>query len=68
VPELAGKKFAAIDFDKPQAIMIESIGAYPVSVSLTNLGSMFNNGSVDTIGAPAIAYDALKLYSSRRYV
>ncbi len=48
--------------------MIESIGAYPVSVSLTNLGSMFNNGSVDTIGAPAIAYDALKLYSSRRYV
>ena len=42
--------------------MIESVGASPVSVSLTNFGSMFNNGSVDIIGAPAIAYDALELY------
>ncbi len=62
VGELAGKKFAAMDFDKAQAIMIESVGASPVSVSLTNFGSMFNNGSVDIIGAPAIAYDALELY------
>ena len=62
VGELAGKKFAAMDFDKAQAIMIESVGASPVSVSLTNFGSMFNNGSVDIIGAPAVAYDALELY------
>ncbi|MAR90001.1 MAG: hypothetical protein CML06_03845 [Pseudomonadales bacterium] len=62
VGELAGKKFAAMDFDKAQAIMIESVGASPVSVSLTNFGSMFNNGSVDIIGAPAVAYEALELY------
>lgn len=62
VAELAGKKFAAMDFDKAQAIMIESVGASPVSVSLTNFGSMFNNGSVDIIGAPAVAYNALELY------
>jgi hypothetical protein len=62
VAELAGKKFAAMDFDKAQAIMIESVGASPVSASLTNFGSMFNNGSVDIIGAPALAYNALELY------
>ncbi|RLU00252.1 putative solute-binding protein [Ketobacter sp.] len=62
VAELAGKKMAAMDFDKAQAIMIESVGASPVSVSLTNFGSMFNNGSVDIIAAPAVAYNALELY------
>ena len=62
VAELAGKKFAAMDFDKAQAIMIESVGASPVSASITNFGSLFNNGTVDIIGAPAVAYDALELY------
>lgn len=62
VGELAGKKMAAMDFDKAQAIMIESVGASPVSASITNFGSLFNNGTVDIIGAPAIAYDALELY------
>ena len=62
VAELAGKKFAALDFDPAQAIMIESVGASPVSASITNFGSLFNNGTVDIIGAPAVAYDALELY------
>lgn len=62
VGELAGKKFAVLDFDKTQAIMVESVGASPVTASITNFGSMFNNGSVDIIGAPAVAYDALELY------
>jgi len=62
VGELAGKKFAVLDFDKTQAIMVESIGASPVTASITNFGSLFNNGTVDVIGAPAVAYDALELY------
>ena len=62
VAEMAGKRVAALDFDKAQAIMIESVGASPVSASITNFGSLFNNGSVDIIGAPAIAYNALELY------
>lgn len=62
VGELAGKKFAVLDFDKTQAIMVESIGGSPVTASITNFGSMFNNGSVDIIAAPAVAYDALELY------
>ena len=62
VGELAGKKMAVLDFDKTQAIMAESVGMSPVTASITNFGSMFNNGSVDIIGAPAVAYDALELY------
>ena len=62
VGELAGKKIAVLDFDKTQALMAESVGMSPVSASITNFGSMFNNGSVDIIGAPAVAYDALELY------
>ena len=62
VGELAGKKFAVLDFDKTQAIMVESIGGSPVTASITNFGSLFNNGTVDVIGAPAVAYDALELY------
>ncbi|HVL00397.1 MAG TPA: putative solute-binding protein [Dongiaceae bacterium] len=62
VGELAGKKFAVLDFDKTQAIMVESIGGSPITASITNFGSLFNNGTVDIIGAPAVAYDALELY------
>lgn len=62
VADLAGKKVAVLDFDKTQAIMVESIGASPITASITNFGSLFNNGTVDVIGAPAVAYDALELY------
>ncbi|MCG8672009.1 MAG: DUF6091 family protein [Pseudomonadales bacterium] len=62
VGELSGKKIAVLEFDKSQSVMVESIGASPVSVSIANVGPMFNNGSVDIIAAPAIAYEALELY------
>ena len=62
VGELSGKKIAVLEFDKSQSIMVESVGASPVSVSIANLGPMFNNGSVDIIAAPTVAYEALELY------
>lgn len=62
VGELSGKKIAVLEFDKSQSVMVESIGASPVSVSIANVGPMFNNGSVDIIAAPSLAYEALELY------
>lgn len=62
VNELSGKKIAVLDFDKSQAIMVESIGASPVTATIANFGSMFNNGAVDVIGAPAVAFQPLELY------
>ena len=62
VEALAGKRIAAFDHDKAQAAMIQRIGAQPVSADVTNFGTKFNNGSVDMIAAPALAYKPLELY------
>lgn len=62
VEALAGKRIAAFDYDKSQATMIQKIGATPVSVDLTSIGPRFNNGMVDMIALPAIAYKPLELY------
>lgn len=62
VEALAGRKIAAFDHDKAQALMIQRIGAQPVAADITNFASKFNNGVVDMIGAPALAYKPLELY------
>lgn len=62
VGELSGKKIGILSFDKAQSVMVEIVGASPVSVSIANMGPMFNNGSVDIIPAPTVAYEALELY------
>lgn len=62
VEALAGKKIAAFDYDKAQAVMIQKIGAQPVSADVSNFSTKFNNGSVDFVAAPALAYKPLELY------
>jgi hypothetical protein len=62
VEALAGKKIAAFDYDKAQAVMIQRIGAQPISADITNFSTKFNNGSVDMIAAPTLAYKPLELY------
>lgn len=61
VEALAGKRLAALDHDKAQAAMIQRIGAQPVSSDVTNFSTKFNNGSVDFVAAPTIAYKPLEL-------
>ncbi len=58
----SGKKIVALDYDKAQAKLIQKIGAQPVSADITNFGPKFNNGSVDIIAAPAVAYRPLELF------
>jgi hypothetical protein len=62
VEALAGKRIAAFDYDKAQAVMIQRIGAIPVSADVTNLHTKFNNGLVDMIAVPTLAYKPLELY------
>ncbi len=62
VEALAGKKIASFDYDKAQAVMIQRIGAQPISADVTNFSTKFNNGSVDMIAAPSLAYKPLELY------
>lgn len=62
VEACAGIKIAAFDYDKAQAEMIRKIGAQPVSADIANFAAKFNNGSVDMISAPAMAYKPMELY------
>ena len=62
VEKAAGKKIAVLDFDKAQAKIVQKLGAQPVSSDITNFAGKFNNGQVDIIGAPAVAFRPLELY------
>lgn len=57
----SGKRVAAFDYDKAQAQLIQRVGARPVAADVTNFGTMFNNGNVDVVMAPSIAYKPLEL-------
>ena len=58
----AGKKIAVLDYDKAQAKLVQKVGAQPVSADVTTFGGKFNNGQVDIIAAPAIAFKPLELH------
>ncbi|WP_428357239.1 putative solute-binding protein [Methyloprofundus sp.] len=62
VGELAGKRIAILDSDPTQVEMVNFIGGSPVSTSIANMYSKFNNGSVDITYGPAIVYEAMELY------
>jgi prolyl-tRNA editing enzyme YbaK/EbsC (Cys-tRNA(Pro) deacylase) len=58
----SGKRVASFDHDKAQAQLIQRVGARPVAADIMNFGTMFNNGNVDVIMAPSIAYKPLELH------
>ncbi|MFT3857079.1 MAG: DUF6091 family protein [Aquabacterium sp.] len=62
VEAAAGKRIAALDVDKVQAMIISRLGAQPVASDITNFATKFNNGLVDVIFAPALAYKPLELH------
>lgn len=62
IEKIAGKKIAVLDWDPAQAKMVSALGAQPVPSDLTSFGGKFNNGQVDVIAAPAMAYEPLELY------
>jgi hypothetical protein len=55
VGELAGKKIATLDYDRPSVVMVNRVGAVMTPADLGTLGPKFNNGEVDAcyISAPA---------------
>lgn len=58
----AGKRVAALDHDKSQAEVVQRIGATAVAADTVNFANMFNNGTVDVVVAPTIAYKPLELH------
>lgn len=62
IEKAAGKKIAVLDFDKSQARMVQQLGAQPVASDITNFVAKFNNGQVDIVVAPGIAYKPFEMY------
>lgn len=62
VGKVAGRKLAVLEHDRSQLRMAERIGAQAVASDVTNFAGKFNNGSVDIVAAPAMAYLPLELY------
>lgn len=58
----AGKRIAVMDYDVTQAKMVLKLGATPVPSSLVGAPNKFNNGAVDVLPAPLVAYSFMELY------
>lgn len=57
-----GARLPAFDDDKVQAYLIQRIGAQAVSSDINNFVTKFNNGNVDALFAPAVAFRPLEIY------
>lgn len=57
----AGKKVAVIGIDKAQSKIVQKLGAQAVTTDIYNFANLFNNGQVDIITAPAVAFKPLEL-------
>ena len=61
VEKMAGHTMAVFDNDRAQILMAKHIGVRPELSDVSNFSSKFNNGVVDVIAAPAVAYMPLEL-------
>lgn len=62
VEQFQGQKMAVLNGDPVAARMVRKIGGSVVPSSLASFAGMFNNGSVDIVFAPAIAFNTMELY------
>ncbi|MCU4565111.1 putative solute-binding protein [Acinetobacter sp. WU_MDCI_Abxc222] len=61
IEKVRGTKFAILQYDAAQKIMVESVGAKPIPSEITDFVKKFNSGQVDAIAAPAYAYKPLEI-------
>lgn len=62
VDDFAGRRISVLNND-PQAMKFAKLaGATPVATTLATFGPMFNNGNIDILLMPALAYNTFELY------
>ncbi len=61
IEKVRGTKFAILQYDAAQKIMVESVGAQPIPSEITDFVKKFNSGQVDAIAAPPYAYKPLEI-------
>ncbi len=62
VEQFQGRRMAILNDDKVAAQMVRRVGGSPVNASLSSFSGKFNNGSVDIVFAPAVAFNTMELY------
>lgn len=63
IDDFAGKKLAILNGDPQAKKFADLAGASPFNVSLTTFAGQFNNGNVDILLMPALAYNTFELYN-----
>jgi len=62
IDKFAGRRLSVLNND-PQAMKFAKLaGATPVGTTLTTFASQFNNGNIDILLMPALAYNTFELY------
>jgi hypothetical protein len=62
ISSISGKKVSILNGDVASSRFAKVVGASPVHTSLATWGGQFNNGNVDVMFAPALAYNTFELY------
>tara|TARA_R110001592_G_scaffold91754_3_gene268226 strand:- start:13093 stop:14121 length:1029 start_codon:yes stop_codon:yes gene_type:complete len=62
ISSISGKKVSVLNGDVASSRFAKVVGASPVHTSLATWGGQFNNGNVDVMFAPALAYNTFELY------
>jgi len=62
ISAISGKKVSILNGDVASSRFAEIVGASKVHTSLATWGGQFNNGNVDVMFAPALAYNTFELY------
>ena len=55
------KRFGVLSYDKAQSAIVDRIGATPINLELSQIGSSFNSGKVDAVELPALAFKPFEL-------
>ena len=62
IEDVSGRKVSILNNDVASMKFVEMVGASPVHTSLATWAGQFNNGNVDVMFAPALAYNTFELY------
>lgn len=62
VAEFSGKKISVLNEDPQTHKLSDMAGASPVGTSLATFSGQFNNGNIDILFMPALAYNTFELY------
>lgn len=62
IAEFSGKKISVLNEDPQIHKLVNMVGASPVGTSLATFSGQFNNGNIDIVFMPALAYNTFELY------